>query len=184
MEEQNIRAYEKQRNGRFVLALLCVVTLVNQIVRLCGASLVFPCSVYVPRFLYDLESCPSSVAITVCALICLTLFLAWTAAGNKQFAHMRAFRALYIFYIADSIFYFGMNVGSMTADSGRLAFVIELAFRLYCIYSMFEADRVHGNPARYEKPTPEQLQKVNEKQTKKPASKQPSDDDDDEGIQW
>lgn len=184
MEEQNIRAYEKQRTGRLILGLLCVVTLVNQIIQFFGGTLVFPCSFYTTRFLYEWESFSNAIALVISGVLVVALFLAWTAAGNKQFAHMRVFRVPYFLYIADSVFYFGRNISSMTADSGKLAFVIELAFRLFCIYAMFEADRVHNNPARYDKPTPEQLQKFNEKQTKKPASKQTSDDDDDEGIQW
>ena len=183
MTEKDILAYEKQRNGRIVLVLLGLVTAVNLILTLVGlTNVVFPLSFFVSRFLFTLEAIPKGTAIAAAVVLCLALFLMQTAAGNKQFAHLRVFRTAFILYIADSFLYFGMTVASITANRGQLAFIIELAFRLYCIYAMYVADKQHGNPARYDKPSREDLEKLSQKQASAPVKD--DEDDEDEGIQW
>ena len=180
--EKDIAAYEKQRAGRFVLVLIGLVTAVNLVMQLCGWGLVFPCSVWTTRFLVGLENLTRVVSIGVTVAVVLILFLFQTAAGNRQFANMRVFRVTLIFYILDSLFYFAMNASEMTASSGRIAFIIELAFRLYCLYAMFEADKVHSNPARYDKPTEKELENARKKKVQEQRAE--IEEEDDEGIQW
>lgn len=181
-ENKDAHAYEKQRNARLVLVLLGLVTLVNLILQWVSVSLVFPCSFYFTRFLMTVEGFPRAGALAICLVLCFILFLFQTAAGNRQFAKMRVMRSAMILYSADSLFYFGMNLTGVTANKGQLSFIIELVFRLYCVYALFEADRLHGDPTRYDKPDPEAQ---NEKSRPAPSRETKGEDEEnDEGIQW
>lgn len=176
-------AYELYKNGEWTLMGVSIVTLINIILAATGFGLFFPFSATLPREIIvrageaggGLLSLAlfGAFAIVICYFACY-----FTAIKSDKFPAMRCG---FVLYGLDSILYFIFEVSNIVDGGFRISHVIELAFRWFIIYTLYQADKVFPDPKR-KNPNAEAKAK---KKKKKPEPLPPAEDDEeDEGIQW
>lgn len=184
--------YESYRNGQWTLLGVTAVTAVNLLLALLLRSspipLFFPFSAWIPRdFLLrgrEAAGAAGSAAAYAFFLGCALLFCAYILLTVCAYRSDRfpAIRTAFLLYAADTAYYFVLSALPGILRSGfSPASVIELLFRAFVLYQLYQADRVFLDPERKNPHA-----KAQEELTPPPEEEEDGEDeeDDDEGIQW
>lgn len=176
---RNKSAYESYRTGLWSLIGICAVTAVNYLLAVFGMTLYFPFSAYIPREMIARWGAEdgaamifvASAALLLCYLVCVIL-----AMRNSKLPCMKLAFAL---YAIDSGVYLVLVIPQIGRNGFNMMSAIEVLFRVYILYALYQADKVYFNPER---------KNPNAKPLEPPKKERPKpedfDDDDDEGIQW
>ncbi len=177
-------AYEQYRNGQWVLVTLTLVTAINLLLAAFSFGLFFPFSAYLPRYLllYGRQAGGTWLPIAICGCIFLWFLYLFCCLACRKSDRIRAIRIGFLLYTADSIIYFVLALPGILSGGFRSSHVIELLFRAWILYELYEADKVFHDPDRK---TP-QASEPTQAASAKPDSPdgQTDEKDEDEGIQW
>ena len=177
---KNKSAYESYRTGLWSLIGVCAVTAVNYILAVFGMTLYFPFSAYIPREIIVRWGSGSgaamifmsSAALLLCYLVCVIL-----AMRNSKLPCMKLAFAL---YVIDSGVYLVLVIPEIGRNGFNMMSAIEVLFRVYILYALYQADKVYFNPER-KNPNAKPLEPPKKE---RPTPEDFDDDEDDEGIQW
>ena len=174
------------QNGRMILLVIGIVTLVDMILKAASVKLNFPCRLDFPLWLIDkgvqgalpLWTGYASTVLLACVYLAF-FFLTMNreSAGRKPVPRQVWFRIGWVLYLADTLFY-SIRSASQVASSGfSITHVIEILFHIICTVLLYLADRASLKPDEDQ----DDVLLPQEKDQKDPPE---SDPEDDEGIQW
>lgn len=181
--------YDSYRNGQWTLMGVTAVTAVNLLIALLFRSvaypLFFPFSAWIPRdFLLRGREAAHGAAASAFFLGCGLLFCAYIVLAVCSYRSDRfpAIRAAFLLYAADTAYYFVLSALPVILKSGfGPANVIELLFRAFVLYELYQADGVFRDPERKNPhaKAPEEIAPPPEEE-----EEEAEEDEEDEGIQW
>lgn len=174
-------AYEIYKNGEWTMMGVCIVTAINILLSSLGFGLFFPFSASLPRRLIvsGREAGGGLLSLALFgAIVILFCYLACYIIAMRS-DKLPAMRCGFVLYGLDTLIYFVLEFANIVDGGFRTSHVIELVFRWFILYTLFQADKVFYDPKRKNPNAKPALKKK-----KKPEPLPPEDDEEDEGIQW
>ena len=174
------------QNGRMILVIIGVVTLVDMILKAFSVKLTFPCKLDFPLWLVSkggegvLPLWTGYVSCVLLACVYLAFFFLTmnrTSAGRIAVSRQVWFRIGWVLYLADTLFYSIRSASEVSASGFSITHIIEILFHIICTVLLFLADRASSGPDDEE----EENVPSEKAENKNPPG---SDPEDDEGIQW
>ena len=174
-------AYEAYRSGIWCLIGVCAVTAINYLLAVFSMTLYFPFSAFIPRELIRawgmdggsaaMPAYLGAAVLLLCYLVCVIL-----AMRDSKLPCMKLALAL---YAIDSVVFLVLTIPRIGQNGFNMMSSIEVLFRVYILYALYQADKVHLHPER---------KNPNARPDEPPKRERPKpedfDDDEDEGIQW
>ncbi len=173
-------AFELYKNGKSTLMGLSAVTAVNVLLALLGFDLFFPFSSAIPRELIVRTRETSFYSLSAFGAVVLLICFVALCIIALQSDKFPAMRCGWVLYAIDSAAFFALSMPAIAEKGFSIAYVIELAFRWFILYTLYKADKVFYDPKRK---NPAAVPKKAQKKKAAPPPP-PEDEEEDEGIQW
>ena len=175
-------AYEAYRTGIWCLIGVCAVTAVNYLLAVFSMTLYFPFSAYIPRELinrWGSDGGAMTPAIFKAAAVLLLCYVFCVILAMRD-SKLPCMKLAFALYAIDSGVYLVLVIPEIGRSGFNMMSAIEVLFRVYILYALYQADKVYFNPER-KNPNAKPIEPP---QKERPKPEDFDDEDDDEGIQW